>query len=120
MTMLDALQSSPTEARSFESAGTRGAFIAPVLAHAHVEAPRAGVVRRALAYGLLGWCMEVVFTGVTNAIANRDRALRSHTYLWMFPIYALGGLWLERIEHRLAPRLPRAARALAYVGAVYA
>lgn len=42
-------------------------------------------------YGLLGWCVEVAWSGVTEFLrgAPRDWRLRGHTSLWMFPIYGL-------------------------------
>jgi len=42
-------------------------------------------------YGLLGWCVEVVWTAVTEHRQGepRDWRLRGHTSLWMFPIYGL-------------------------------
>lgn len=37
-------------------------------------------------YGLLGWCLEVIWTGV-GSLLNGDVSLTAKTYLWMFPIY---------------------------------
>ena len=37
-------------------------------------------------YGLLGWCLEIIWTGLGSLI-NRDVRLTAKTYLWMFPIY---------------------------------
>src|SRR5581483_11517860 len=73
------------------------------------------VRRRFLAYGLLGWALEVAFTGATDCLKLRDRRLRGHSYLWMLPIYGGGGLLLEVLHDRLASRnVPRWARSLAY------
>lgn len=52
---------------------------------------------RALIYGALGWLVEIVWTGA-GSILRRDPRLRATTYLWMFPIYGLGGLLLEPIH----------------------
>jgi uncharacterized membrane protein len=42
-------------------------------------------------YGLLGWCLEVMWSAVTEKAwgKQRDWRLVGHTYLWMFPIYGL-------------------------------
>jgi uncharacterized membrane protein len=78
------------------------------------------VIRRFVAYGFVGWALEVAFTGMTGAFGLRDRRLRGHSYLWMLPIYGAGGLFLERLHERLAARrVPRAVRSLAYTLGIY-
>ena len=78
------------------------------------------MVRRFLAYGFVGWALEVAFTGMTGAFGLRDRRLRGHSYLWMLPIYGSGGLLLERLRDRLAARrVPRSVRSLAYTFGIY-
>lgn len=37
-------------------------------------------------YGLLGWCLEILWTGL-GSFLKRDVRLTGKTYLWMFPIY---------------------------------
>jgi len=37
-------------------------------------------------YGLLGWCLEVIWTGIGSLLIG-DVSLTAKTYLWMFPIY---------------------------------
>lgn len=40
--------------------------------------------------GLVGWCIECVFTGLGSLFAHkRDRRLFCQTSVWMFPIYGL-------------------------------
>jgi uncharacterized membrane protein len=39
-------------------------------------------------YGLLGWCAEIIWTGL-GSFVNGDVRLTAKTYLWMFPIYGL-------------------------------
>jgi uncharacterized membrane protein len=51
---------------------------------------------RLLIYGLLGWCLEVFWTGFESAVSG-DPRLSSHTYLWMFPIYGLA-VFLEPVH----------------------
>lgn len=36
--------------------------------------------------GLIGWCMEILFTAV-GTLRSRDFTLKGCTSLWMFPIY---------------------------------
>jgi uncharacterized membrane protein len=54
---------------------------------------------RFIIYGLLGWCIEVLWTGLGAALKG-DIRLRGFTYLWMFPIYGLATL-LEPIHDRI-------------------
>lgn len=42
-----------------------------------------------IVYGLLGWAMEIIFTGIGSGILKNDLKLTSSTYLWMFPIYGM-------------------------------
>jgi uncharacterized membrane protein len=78
------------------------------------------VLRRFLAYGFVGWALEVAFTGLTDSFWLRDRRLRGHSYLWMLPIYGSGGLLLERLHDQLAARgLPRWARSVGYMAGIY-
>ena len=75
-------------------------------------------VRFAL-YGIVGWAIEVVATGSTSLFWDRHPSATARTYLWMHPVYGAGGLLLEQID-RLTSAWPRAARAAAYVPAIYA
>jgi uncharacterized membrane protein len=78
------------------------------------------VLRRFVGYGIVGWGLEVAFTGVTGASWARDRRLRGHSYLWMLPIYGLGGLMLERVHDALERRgFRRWARSLGYTAGIY-
>lgn len=54
---------------------------------------------RFIIYGLLGWCMEVFWTGL-GSLLKGDVKLTSWTYLWMFPIYGLA-IILEPIHKKL-------------------
>ncbi|MEO8899355.1 MAG: hypothetical protein ABI352_11745 [Candidatus Dormibacter sp.] len=70
---------------------------------------------RAVAYGLLGWSTEVVFTAL-EALSHRrtrDARLRGHTYLWMAPVYGLCAVLYEPAHDAVRER-PAAHRALAY------
>lgn len=41
--------------------------------------------------GITGWCLEVIWTGISN-IRKHDKKLSSNTSLLMFPIYGLAFL----------------------------
>ena len=53
------------------------------------------LLQRLVAFGCLGILVEVVFTGMHSVLVKRDIRAPSRTYLWMFPIYGLGGAVLE-------------------------
>jgi uncharacterized membrane protein len=50
-------------------------------------------------YGLLGWCLEVFWTGL-GSLLKGDVTLMAWTSIWMFPIYGLA-IILEPIHDRL-------------------
>ncbi len=70
---------------------------------------------RFLAYGVLGWCVEILWTAVSGAVAeSRERwRLQGVTYLWMFPIYGLLVVLYEPL-HDLIRQWPWPARAALY------
>jgi uncharacterized membrane protein len=76
---------------------------------------------RALAYGLLGWSTEVIFTAVQNLLHQdtRDARLQGHSYLWMAPIYGLCAVLYEPMHDRLRDR-PARQRAAAYAAGILA
>ncbi len=38
--------------------------------------------------GTLGWCMEIIFTGL-GSLKNHENRLTARTSIWMFPIYGM-------------------------------
>lgn len=46
------------------------------------------MLKRFIIYGLMGWIVEVIFTGTFSLLSGSVR-LVAQTYLWMFPIYGL-------------------------------
>lgn len=54
---------------------------------------------RFLVYGLLGWTMEVFWTGL-GSLLRGDVRLQGVSYLWMFPIYGLA-VFLEPLHDRI-------------------
>ncbi len=51
---------------------------------------------RFLFYGLLGWIMEIIFTGSASLLQG-DWRLPGSTFLWMLPIYGLG-VFAEKVH----------------------
>ncbi|MGC4117639.1 MAG: hypothetical protein QM765_24400 [Myxococcales bacterium] len=72
---------------------------------------------RFLAYGALGWCFEVFFTGLSSAL-RRDRCATAKTYLWMHPIYGAAGLLLEQASDLLVAA-PWFVRGVGYLLVIY-
>src|SRR5690606_28052794 len=66
------------------------------------------------AYGILGWCVEIIFTALTR-LREPDRRwwLEGTTYLWMFPIYGLIAPLYEPV-HELVRAYPSLLRAAVY------
>lgn len=57
--------------------------------------------RRFFLYGLLGWSLEVLWTGFLSAL-HGDLRLTATTYLWMFPVYGLAVI-LEPVHDGIRP-----------------
>jgi uncharacterized membrane protein len=61
-------------------------------------------------YGALGWCAEIIFTAVVDALSAMfaghpvDLRLPGETYLWMHFAYGAGGLLFELLHDRLTRR----------------
>ena len=55
--------------------------------------------KRFIIYGLLGFCVEVIWTGLSSMLKG-DIKLTGVTYIWMFPIYGLAVL-LEPVHDRI-------------------
>lgn len=78
-----------------------------------------GRVARFAAYGLIGWCGEVLFTGLHDFARTRDPRLRSRTSLWMFPIYGLLQPLFEPLHDAMRDRVPAPVRAMVYAGGFF-
>lgn len=50
------------------------------------------MVRNFIKCGIVGWCMEIVFTAL-GALRRRELPLTGQTSLWMFPIYGSAALF---------------------------
>ncbi|NLM44454.1 MAG: hypothetical protein GX201_10645 [Clostridiales bacterium] len=54
---------------------------------------------RFIIYGLIGWCLEILWTGIGSLI-HGNLLLYSFTYMWMFFIYGMG-IFLEPIHNKI-------------------
>jgi uncharacterized membrane protein len=68
---------------------------------------------RFAAYGLIGWCAEVLFTGIHDFVRNHDRRLPSRSSIWMFPVYGLLAPLYEPLHDAVRDK-PAPVRATAY------
>lgn len=55
--------------------------------------------KRFVIYGLVGWCIEVFWTGLGSLFAHNVK-LEGRTYMWMFFIYGLA-IFLEPVHDRI-------------------
>lgn len=69
---------------------------------------------RFVVYGALGWCTEVVFTGLADLARRRDLRLPARTSLWMFPVYGLARPLFEPAHDLMRDRVPAPVRAGVY------
>ena len=74
---------------------------------------------RFLAYGTLGWVLEVAFTGLHDFKRYRDPRLPARTSLWMLPIYGLLQPLLEPAHDAMRGRVPAPVRAAAYAAGIF-
>jgi uncharacterized membrane protein len=56
-------------------------------------------------YGLLGWCLEIVWTAIYSTLwpeeGERNFTLTGKTYLWMLPIYGGAALLFEPVHNTI-------------------
>ncbi|NLN18613.1 MAG: hypothetical protein GX162_04955 [Firmicutes bacterium] len=57
---------------------------------------------RFVIYGLLGWAVEITWTGL-GALWRGDPRLPGRTYLWMFIVYGSAALVLEPVHNLIGP-----------------
>jgi hypothetical protein len=76
---------------------------------------------RALAYGLAGWCSEVLTTGLRSRGRDGNWRLTSTTYLWMLPIYGVAAEASRPLRDDGRRRgIPWWHRGLAWTAGIYA
>lgn len=73
-------------------------------------------VRNFLRCGLMGWCMEIIFTSL-DALRRRDFKLQGITSIWMFPIYGCAALFAP--IHRLLHNKPFWFRGITYMSLIF-
>lgn len=49
------------------------------------------MIKRFVKCGILGWCLEILFTAF-HAFRRREMTLKGNTSIWMFPIYGSASL----------------------------
>lgn len=74
---------------------------------------------RFLAYGLAGWCSEIVTTGLRAPLRDGDWRLTGHTYLWMLPVYGSSAVLMEPVHDAVRDR-PWWQRGLVWTAGIYA
>jgi Predicted membrane protein len=77
-----------------------------------------GMAMRFVVYGVLGWAVEIIWTGL-GSLLRRDPRLTGRTYLWMFPVYGGGGLLFERL-YAVIHEQPWGVRGLVWTAAIFA
>lgn len=66
--------------------------------------------------GLVGWCMEILFTAL-NSLRRRNFRLTGTTSLWMFPIYG-SAAFLQPL-FRLMKKCPLFLRGITYMSLIF-
>jgi len=75
---------------------------------------------RFVAYGLAGWCSEILTTGLRSHGRDGDWRLTGHTYLWMLPIYGVAAVLFEPAHDAArAAGWPWWARGAAWTAGIY-
>jgi Putative ABC-transporter type IV len=76
--------------------------------------------QRFLAYGLAGWCSEVVVTSLRSHGRDENWRLTGTTYAWMLPIYGLAEVLFEPAYQVIRERgWPWWQRGLAWTAGIY-
>ena len=70
------------------------------------------MLKRFLIYGIVGWSIEIIWTGLGSLISG-DLRLLGHSNLWMLIIYGCA-LFMEPVHHAIA-RWPWLLRGLLWV-----
>lgn len=60
--------------------------------------------QRFLAYGLAGWCSEIVTTALRSHGRDGDWRLTGTTYAWMLPVYGIAAVLFEPAEAAVRTR----------------
>lgn len=79
-------------------------------------APHRQFLHNFLRCGLIGWCMEIIFTAL-DSFRRRDMRLMGTTSIWMFPIYGSAALLSPLC--RLLSKAPVWIRGLSYMSLIF-
>jgi len=74
------------------------------------------MITKFLLYGIIGWCMEILWTGFCSFL-QKDYKLTANTSIWMFFIYGMA-VFLEPIIDVLV-EFPFYLRGMVYVVCIY-
>lgn len=69
--------------------------------------------------GTLGWCMEILWTGL-HTIKEKDFKLTGHSSLWMFPIYGMAACICPVSRHMRKKGYPALFRGIIYTLGIFA
>lgn len=58
------------------------------------------MIFRLIIYGLLGWNLEILWTGLGSLIRG-DMNMMGHTSVWMFVIYGVSGIGFEFVHNKI-------------------
>ena len=76
--------------------------------------------QRFVAYGLAGWCSEILSTGIRSRGRDANWRLTGHTYLWMLPVYGVAAVAFEpAYDAARAAGWPWWQRAAAWTAGIY-
>lgn len=73
-------------------------------------------IKNFLRCGLMGWCMEILFTAF-GALRRRDMRLMGTTSIWMFPIY--GSAAFLKPLFKLLQKVPFIIRGVIYMSLIF-
>jgi len=77
-------------------------------------------IQRFIAFASLGLLVEVLFTGAHSFLVLKNKSAQAKTYLWMIPIYGIGGILLQINRDVLVSiGVPLLLRAVVHVVIIY-
>lgn len=72
-----------------------------------------------LTCGLLGWCLEIFWTGL-HTLGGKDFRLMGHSSLWMFPIYGMASCISPLSQKLRSLKWPFPLRGIVYTAGIFA
>ena len=71
-----------------------------------------------LTCGLLGWCLEIFWTGL-HTLSGKDFRLVGHSSLWMFPIYGMASFIAPLSRKLQSLHWPFPLRGMVYTAGIF-